>query len=60
VEGIGFGFLIPVYFVTSGIKFDLSGLLAARRRCSVCRCSTPVPGGPRLPALLFRRSLGDR
>jgi Kef-type K+ transport system membrane component KefB len=27
LEGIGFGFLIPVFFVTSGLEFDLRGLL---------------------------------
>ena len=27
VEALGFGFLIPLYFVTSGVRFDLSGLL---------------------------------
>jgi Kef-type K+ transport system membrane component KefB len=27
LDAIGFGFLIPIFFVTSGIKFDLSALL---------------------------------
>ena len=27
LEAIGYGFLIPVFFVTSGIRFDLSALL---------------------------------
>lgn len=27
VEGAGFGFLVPIFFVVSGIRFDLSGLL---------------------------------
>ena len=27
VDAIGFGFLIPVYFVTSGVRFNLDGLL---------------------------------
>jgi Kef-type K+ transport system membrane component KefB len=30
LEGIGFGFLIPIYFVTTGLTFDLSSLLTAR------------------------------
>jgi Kef-type K+ transport system membrane component KefB len=30
LEGIGFGFLIPVYFVTTGLTFDLDSLLSAR------------------------------
>jgi len=61
VEGIGFGFLIPVYFVTSGIKFDLSGLLespSAILRVPLFLALFLVVRG--LPAVLFRRSLGDR
>jgi len=61
VEGIGFGFLIPVYFVTSGIKFDLSGLLAspaAMLRVPLFLALFLVVRG--IPALLFRRSLGNR
>ena len=27
LEGIGFGFLIPVYFVVTGMNFDLDSLL---------------------------------
>jgi len=30
LEGIAFGFLIPVYFVTTGLQFDLDSLLSAR------------------------------
>jgi Kef-type K+ transport system membrane component KefB len=30
LEGIGFGFLIPVYFVVTGMTFDLDSLLTAR------------------------------
>ena len=30
LEGIGFGFLIPVYFVTTGMDFDLDSLLTTR------------------------------
>ena len=29
LEGIGFGFLIPIYFVVTGITFDLDSLLTA-------------------------------
>lgn len=28
LEGVGFGFLIPIFFVVSGIRFDLDALLA--------------------------------
>jgi Kef-type K+ transport system membrane component KefB len=30
LEGIGFGFLIPIYFVATGLQFDLDSLLSAR------------------------------
>jgi Kef-type K+ transport system membrane component KefB len=30
LEGIGFGFLIPVYFVATGLTFDVDSLLSAR------------------------------
>ena len=30
LEGIGFGFLIPIYFVATGMDFDLDSLLTAR------------------------------
>jgi Kef-type K+ transport system membrane component KefB len=30
LEGIGYGLLIPVYFVTTGLSFDLDGLLTPR------------------------------
>ena len=29
LEGIGFGFLIPIYFVVTGMNFDLDSLLTA-------------------------------
>ena len=30
LEGIGFGFLIPIYFVATGLMFDLDSLLTVR------------------------------
>ncbi|MGL6279717.1 MAG: cation:proton antiporter [Gaiella sp.] len=30
LEGVGFGFLIPIYFVVTGLRFDLDSLLTAR------------------------------
>jgi Kef-type K+ transport system membrane component KefB len=29
LEAVGFGFLIPMFFVVSGVRFDLSGLLGS-------------------------------
>ena len=28
LEGVGFGFLVPIFFVVSGIRFDLDALLS--------------------------------
>ena len=46
LEGIGFGFLVPVYFVVTGMTFDLDSLLTAEgsrsRRCSSLCCSSPA------------------
>jgi Kef-type K+ transport system membrane component KefB len=30
IEGIGYGLLIPIYFVTTGLTFDITSLLTAR------------------------------
>lgn len=61
VDAIGFGFLIPVYFVTSGVRFDLDGLLhdaGAIARVPLFLAMYLLARG--VPALLFRRQLGAR
>jgi Kef-type K+ transport system membrane component KefB len=30
LDGIGFGFLVPIFFVTTGLQYDLQGLLGSR------------------------------
>jgi Kef-type K+ transport system membrane component KefB len=30
LEGIGFGFFVPIFFVTTGLRFDLQALIASR------------------------------
>jgi Kef-type K+ transport system membrane component KefB len=30
LDGIGFGFLVPIFFVTTGLRYDLHALLASR------------------------------
>ena len=60
LEAIGYGFLIPVFFVTSGLRLDLSGLLenpSALARVPVFAVALLLVRG--LPALLFGR-LFDR
>jgi Kef-type K+ transport system membrane component KefB len=61
VEALGFGFLIPLYFVVGGIRFDLSGLLdspSAMLRVPLFLVLFLVVRG--VPALLFRKQLGAR
>jgi Kef-type K+ transport system membrane component KefB len=61
LEAIGYGFLIPVFFVSSGLRLDLSGLMenpAALSRVPVFVVALVVVRG--LPALLFSRILDRR
>jgi Kef-type K+ transport system membrane component KefB len=30
LEGIGFGFFVPIFFVTTGLRYDLQGLISSR------------------------------
>jgi Kef-type K+ transport system membrane component KefB len=59
LDAIGYGFLIPVFFVSSGVRLDLRGLLeepTALLRVPVFLIALLVIRG--LPAVLYRRSLG--
>jgi Kef-type K+ transport system membrane component KefB len=61
LEAIGYGFLIPVFFVSSGIRLDLTGLLhspSALIRVPVFLLALLVVRG--LPALLGLRTNGTR
>ncbi|MGA9101032.1 cation:proton antiporter [Aeromicrobium sp.] len=61
LEAIGYGFLIPVFFVSSGLRLDLSGLMenpSALARVPVFVVALLVVRG--LPALLFSRFLDHR
>src|SRR4051794_26957947 len=58
LEAIGFGFFIPVFFVTSGVRFDLGALTASASNLAM----VPVFLGALLlvrglPALVYRRVL---
>jgi len=57
IEGLGFGFLIPVFFVTSGIQFNLGALFADAGtvlRVPIFLAALLVVRG--LPALVYRAS----
>lgn len=61
LEAIGFGFLVPVFFVTSGVRLDLGGLLAsptALARVPVLLLALLLVRG--LAALAFRGVLTSR
>jgi Kef-type K+ transport system membrane component KefB len=60
LEGIGFGFLIPVYFVVTGMNFDLDSLLTAKGIALAALFLVLLLVVRGTPALLWRRELGLR
>src|SRR5579875_747738 len=61
LEGIGFGFLIPIFFISTGVAFRLKDLLAhpaAMAEVPLFLLALLVVRG--LPALLYRRLTGAR
>jgi Kef-type K+ transport system membrane component KefB len=61
LEAVGFGFLVPVFFVVSGLRFDLAALTgdaSALRLVPLFLAALLAVRG--LPALLYRRRIGTR
>jgi len=61
LEAVGFGVFIPVFFVTSGIQFDLAALISSPStllRVPIFLVALLLVRG--LPALLYRPLLGTR
>jgi Kef-type K+ transport system membrane component KefB len=61
MEGIGFGFLIPVFFISTGVEFQLKALLAspvALAEVPLFLAALLLVRG--LPALLYVRAVGQR
>ena len=61
LEAIGFGFLVPIFFISSGLSFDLSGLRAisgALVLVPVFMLALLAVRG--VPALLYSRDLARR
>jgi Kef-type K+ transport system membrane component KefB len=59
LEAIGYGFVVPVFFVASGLRFDLGALLESPpsiARVPLFLLALLIVRG--LPALLYRRSVG--
>jgi Kef-type K+ transport system membrane component KefB len=60
LEGVGFGFLIPIYFVATGLTFDLDSLLTARGLGLAVLFLSLLLVVRGTPALLWLRELGPR
>jgi Kef-type K+ transport system membrane component KefB len=60
LEGIGFGFLIPVYFVVTGMNFDLDSLLTAEGLLLAALFLAMLLVSRGASALLWLRDLGRR
>ena len=61
LEAIGFGFFIPAFFVTTGVRFDLDALLAGASTIAMVPLFLVALLAVRgLPALLYRRLLSAR
>jgi Kef-type K+ transport system membrane component KefB len=61
LEAIGFGFFIPVFFVTTGIRFDLDALTASTQALTMIPIFLSALFVVRgLPALLYRKTLDAR
>ncbi|MBV8160119.1 MAG: cation:proton antiporter [Acidimicrobiia bacterium] len=61
LEAIGYGFVVPVFFVTSGLRFDVGALGTspwAFTRVPLFLLALLVVRG--VPAILYRRSVGTR
>jgi Kef-type K+ transport system membrane component KefB len=60
LEGIGFGFLIPIYFVVTGMNFDLDSLLTATGLALAVLFLALLLTTRGTSSLLFRRQLEGR
>ena len=60
LEGIGFGLLIPIYFVATGLTFDLDSLLTGRGLGLAMLFLVLLLVVRGTPALLWLRELGPR
>jgi Kef-type K+ transport system membrane component KefB len=61
LEAIGFGFVIPIFFVASGVRFDLDALLDEPSNLAMVPVFLAALVAVRaLPALLYRGLVGGR
>jgi Kef-type K+ transport system membrane component KefB len=60
LEGVGYGFLIPIYFVATGMNFDLDSLLTPTGLGLAVLFLALLVVVRGVPALLWLRQLGPR
>ncbi len=61
LEAMGFGFFVPVFFVTSGVRFDLGALFATTSAALMLPIFLAALLAVRgLPAIAYRRLVGTR
>ncbi len=61
LEGIGFGFFVPIFFVTTGLRYDVRGLLSSNQALLLLPMFLVLFLVVRgLPSLLARRDLDAR
>jgi Kef-type K+ transport system membrane component KefB len=61
LEAVGFGFFIPAFFVTSGVRFDLDALLSSASSVLMVPIFLVALLAVRgIPAVLYRRTLDAR
>jgi len=60
LEGVGYGFLVPIYFVVTGMNFDLDSLLTPTGLGLAALFLTLFLVVRGLPSLLWLRDLGRR
>jgi Kef-type K+ transport system membrane component KefB len=60
LQALGYGFLIPVFFVSSGLQFDLAALTSPTSLVKVPLFLAALLAVRGLPALLNMRSVGRR
>src|ERR687889_1735438 len=61
LEAVGFGFFIPAFFVTSGVRFDLDALTSSTSSVVMVPIFLAALLAARgIPAILYRRVIGTR
>ena len=60
LEAIGFGFFVPCFFITSGLRFDFAGLASINEWARIAFFLLVLLLARGLPALLYRHHLTGR